>query len=105
MSTDNFVLRTVYIDPDLDDLLMAEALRTKTSKAELFRYYLATGILAAKSEPALFNTMAPLSKCVLVLRTVYLDPALDNALRIEAFDTRTNKNDLIRLYLRLGTTF
>jgi hypothetical protein len=37
-----------------------------------------------------------------VLRTIYIDPALDNILRTEAFDTRTSKNDLINEYLFLG---
>jgi hypothetical protein len=37
-----------------------------------------------------------------VLRTVYLDPAVDDELRTEAFDTRTPKDELIRQYLKLG---
>lgn len=38
----------------------------------------------------------------LVLRTVYIDPDVDDALRNEAFEGRTSKNDLIRKYLKLG---
>ena len=38
----------------------------------------------------------------LVLRTMYIDPDIDDALRVEAFDTKTSKNDLLRKYLRLG---
>jgi hypothetical protein len=38
----------------------------------------------------------------LVLRTMYIDPDVDDELRTEAFDSRTSKNDLLRKYLRLG---
>jgi hypothetical protein len=38
----------------------------------------------------------------LVLRTIYIDPELDDELRKEAFDSRISKNDLYRRYLRLG---
>jgi len=38
----------------------------------------------------------------LVLRTVYIDPEVDDQLRNEAFDLRTSKNDLLREYLKLG---
>jgi hypothetical protein len=38
----------------------------------------------------------------LVLRTVYIDPDVDDQLRNEAFAGRTSKNDLFRKYLRLG---
>jgi hypothetical protein len=40
----------------------------------------------------------------LVLRTMYIDPEVDDELRTEAFDSRTSKNDLLRKYLRLGMT-
>ena len=38
----------------------------------------------------------------LVLRTIYISPEVDDDLRIEAFDNRTSKNDLIRKYLEMG---
>lgn len=38
----------------------------------------------------------------LVLRTIYIDPDVDDQLRTEAFDKRTSKNDLLRKYLRIG---
>lgn len=38
----------------------------------------------------------------LVLRTVYLDPRVDDALRDEAFSRRIPKNDLINYYVKLG---
>lgn len=39
-----------------------------------------------------------------VLRSIYIDPDLDQALTIEAFDKRTSKADLLNWYLRLGMT-
>jgi hypothetical protein len=43
-----------------------------------------------------------MSDASLVLRTVYISPDVDNKLRVEAFDKRTSKNDLIRRYIELG---
>jgi len=37
-----------------------------------------------------------------VLSTVYLDPNIDRQLRIDAFDTRTNRNVLVNEYILLG---
>ena len=37
-----------------------------------------------------------------MLRTVYMDPKIDDRLRVGAFDTRTSKNDLMRRYVRAG---
>jgi hypothetical protein len=38
----------------------------------------------------------------LVLRSMYIEPEIDDMLRNEAFNSRTSKNDLIRKYLQLG---
>ena len=38
----------------------------------------------------------------LVLRTVYISPEVDDVLRLEAFDTRTSKNEVIRRYIDMG---
>ena len=38
----------------------------------------------------------------LVLRTVYMDPKIDDRLRVEAFDARTRKNDFMRRYVWAG---
>lgn len=38
----------------------------------------------------------------LVLRTVYISPEVDDALKAEAFDKKTSKNDLIRRYIEIG---
>lgn len=102
MPNGNLVLRTVYVDPDVDDQLRDEASTKKVSKADLFRKYLVTGIKAVKSQPDLLKTESPRGTPALVLRTVHMDPKLDDKLRVEAFDSRTSKNDLMRRYVRIG---
>ena len=44
-------------------------------------------------------TTSPTAK--LVLRTVYIEPTIDEQLRTMAFDKRTSKNDLIRDFIKL----
>jgi hypothetical protein len=102
MATENLVLRTVYVDPDVDDQLRDEALEKHVSKAELFRKYLVTGIKAASSQPNLLKPVVSRDSHALVLRTVHMDPKLDDKLRVQAFDSRTSKNDLMRRYVRIG---
>lgn len=103
MPTENLVLRTVYVDPDVDDKLRIEALHARVSKADLFRQYLVRGIKAAKAQPSLVQLEAARGTGpTLVLRTVHMDPKLDDKLRVEAFDKRTSKNDLMRRYVRVG---
>lgn len=48
MTSKNLVLRTVYIDPEVDDLLRNEAFAGRTSKNDLFRKYLSLGMEAAR---------------------------------------------------------
>ena len=103
MPIGNLVLRTVYVDPDVDAQLRDEALASRVSKADLFRRYLVSGIKAVKTHPALFETAASLGITpALVLRTVHMDPKLDSKLCVEAFDSRISKNDLMRRYVRVG---
>ncbi len=102
MLTENMVLRTVYVDPDVDDKLRDEALDKHTSKADLFRNYLHIGIDAAKQQPTLLQRVDARSGAPLVLRTVHIEPSVDNKLRVEAFNKRTSKNDLMRRYVRIG---
>lgn len=42
----NLVLRTIYIDPMLDDWLKQQAFSSNTSKNDLFRQYIEKGIVA-----------------------------------------------------------
>jgi hypothetical protein len=101
-NVENMVLRTVYVDPDVDDQLRTQAVDRGLSKAELFRRYLAAGMKVARTRPDLFRAIQPDSGPPLILRTVYMNPKLDDKLRVEAFDSRTSKNDLMRRYVRLG---
>lgn len=101
--TDNLVLRTVYVDPDMDDQLREEAAIRGISKAELFRQYLALGMKSSKKRQGqAVGASEAVEGLPLVLRTVYMDPKIDDRLRVEAFDTRTSKNDLMRRYVRAG---
>lgn len=102
MSTENMVLRTIYVDSDVDDKLRNEALKNHTSKAKLFRNYLVAGIDAAKNHPDLLEKIQTEGGAPLILRTVHLDPKVDNKLRAEAFAKRTSKNDVMRRYVRIG---
>lgn len=100
---ENLVLRTVYVDPDVDDELREMAKIEQTSKADVFRRFLTSGIKAVRSNPQLFKSTAFEARSApLVLRTVHMDPKLDDKLRVEAFDLRTSKNDLMRRYLVVG---
>ncbi|MCP2091985.1 UNVERIFIED_ORG: hypothetical protein J2Y81_008091 [Paraburkholderia sediminicola] len=38
----------------------------------------------------------------LVLRTVYMDPDIDDKLRDQAYAGRRSKNDLVRMYIKMG---
>ncbi|WP_311553291.1 hypothetical protein [Stenotrophomonas maltophilia] len=38
----------------------------------------------------------------MVLRTIYINPALDDWLKQEAFSSSTSKNDLLRQYIEMG---
>jgi hypothetical protein len=44
----NLVLRTMYIDADIDDELRTEAFDTRTSKNDLLRKYLRLGMEVAR---------------------------------------------------------
>lgn len=103
MVVDNFALVTVYIDPDVDEHLREQAALLGIGKAELFRRFLAAGMKAGKARPELLlDASIEEGASPLVLKTAYLDPRVDDKLRAEAFDTGTNKNDLMRRYVRVG---
>jgi hypothetical protein len=52
-------------------------------------------------EPYIFRGLIMTSRN-LVLRSMYIEPEIDDMLRNEAFNSRTSKNDLLRKYLSLG---
>jgi len=101
MNNDKLILRTIYLDPAVDDLLRDRAEEREVSKAALLRSYLQAGMKAVKAGTMSLDD-APLSENILVLRTCHIDPKVDSQLRIEAFHTPTTKNDLYRRYIALG---
>lgn len=55
MSTNNLILRTVYLSPELDDRLRVEAFANRISKNELIRKYIDLGMKAAGAAPLVIN--------------------------------------------------
>lgn len=97
------VLRTVYIEREVDDRLRYEALRDCTSKAELFRRYLRAGVRVLTAQPQLGPPPTrPPDAPPLVLRTVHIDASLWEWLRVRAFDAHVSQSDYVRWCLALG---
>jgi hypothetical protein len=98
-----WVLSTVYVETVVDDRLREEALRSGTSKGELFRRYLHAGarVLKAAPEPGTPPTR-PADAPPLMLRTVHVDAALSEWLRVRAFDAHVRQSDYVRWCLNLG---
>lgn len=95
------VLRTVYIDELVDSALADYAAATGASRADVFRRWLKAGVRAVRrgDKPL---TIAPAPTAPLILRTVELSHKVDQLLRVEAFDSRISRNDLLRSYLLVG---
>jgi len=100
-SQDNLVFRTVYVDPDVDAALRAQAARDAVSKGQMFRKYLETG-MAVSARKRRLPPLVDSRDVRLCMRTVFLHPALDMKLEGRAFVMKISKSDLIRQYLRLG---
>lgn len=97
MSDDNLVLRSVYVDPDVDNALRAQAARDQVSKGEMFRSYLRKGMRSRRALERVLDANA-----VLCMRTVYLPALVDEELRARALALRVSKSDLLRKYLWAG---
>jgi len=97
MTADKMVFRSVYVDPDVDQALRAQAAEAGVSKGEMFRTYLTKGM---RSKRAAGMQLA--AGVTLAMRTVYLPADVDDELRKRAFMLRTTKSDLIRKYLWAG---
>jgi hypothetical protein len=100
MTAEKLVFRSVYVDPDVDEALRAHAERIGTSKGQMFRTYLRTGM--ARSRGGLYRAALPGNGSRLAARTVYLPVELDADLRAMAFDLHATENDLVRELLRIG---
>lgn len=102
MKTDDMPLRTIFLDREADDKLQQEAHALNISKARLFRDYLGAGLKAVTLNPELLHAGSALSEEPLLLRTVHMEPLVDNKLRAMAFKQHTAKNDILRRCLRIG---
>lgn len=96
---DNMVLRTFYLPPGLDEKLRVHAFRSKVTKNELIRSALERQLAKVTDSVPSARRAASENVNRMVLRTVYLPPALDDQLRTQAFEIKGTKNDLIRLAL------
>jgi plasmid stabilization system protein ParE len=97
------VLRTVYIEPEVDDRLRDEEQQSGISKAELFRRYLRAGVRVLRATPELGPPPTrPPDAPPLVLRTVHVDAATWEWLRVQAFDAPVQSNEFVRWCLALG---
>lgn len=100
MTAEKLVFRSVYIDRDVDEALRAHAERIGTSKGQMFRTFLRTGM--TKSRGSLCGAALPGDGSRLAARSVYLPAALDADLRSMALGLHATENDLIRELLRVG---
>ena len=99
----NLVLRTVYLDPDVDERLRLESVASGVPKGDLFRQYLRSGIKVARShQTSAHDALASAGREPQVLRTVFVDRKVDERLRVEAFDAGRRWSDQMNHYLRLA---
>ncbi|WIT12267.1 hypothetical protein PFX98_01295 [Paucibacter sediminis] len=99
MVAGNLVLRTFYVDRDLDDAICAcdEHYRFRF---ELFRRWLVAGMRSAGD--CVENVAPSASGRPPVVRTVWIDARIDSQLRREAFHSGDAKNLIAMKYLRVG---
>jgi len=99
MAHDNLVLRTFYVDDDLDEQIRHWTGCSAFSSL-LFRHWLAAGMRAANGGA---GSGSPRSgEGPPVLCTAWIDARVDSRLRIEAFHRGVAKNLVAMEYLRLG---
>lgn len=97
------VLSTVYIEQAADERLRTEALATGTSKGELFRRYLRAGVRALRATPELGSPPTrPPDAPPLMLRTVHVDTALWEWIRVQVFDAHVLQSEYVRWCLAAG---
>lgn len=93
------VFRSVYVDPDVDAAVVADAREGKVSKGEMFRRYLRAGIACVEQG----EVPEPLARDVtLAMRSVYLSVDIDEWLRARAFAVKTGQSQVLRQVVRLG---
>ena len=93
------VFRSVFVDPDIDKALVAQAEREGIQKGVVFLRYLDKGMELARAGQPLPVVEANIT---LALRTVHVPYRTDEQLRVDAFHLRISKMDILRMYLRMG---
>lgn len=111
----NPTMFTVNIDDDLDDILRCDAFDLRCQKNELYTRYLVLGLQKSDflgwDEARVIAEIQDLEKAQIkqmgrkmgrVLRTITMQPELNDPLREMAIANKTSKEDLFSFYLRLG---
>ena len=98
MHTEGMVWRSVYIDPDVDEQLRAQAKAEGVRQEEMFRRYLSRGMELASAGAA----RPVLADVPVALRTAYLPYQVTETLRVQSYRLGTSTMDLMRQYTRLG---
>ncbi len=98
MNTDDMVFRSVFVDRDVDQAVLAQAKRLGASAGSVYRLFIEAGLArlsqgtplpAVSSEPA-------------VLRTVHVHCTSDELLKSKAFQLRMAHDELSRRVCTLG---
>lgn len=114
-STQNPTMFTANIDGDLDDILRCDAFDLRCRQNELYTRYLVLGLQKSEmlgwDDERVVAEIKDLKKAQIkkighqmgrVLRTITMQPELNDSLREMAFANKTSKEDLFSFYLRLG---
>ena len=101
MSDEALVHRTVYVDPDVDSILLAQAARDRISKGRMFRHYLEVG-MALEARGAERPTLPDSADIRLCMRAVNMHFAFDEALTARSRRLKVSKSYLTRQYLAMG---
>lgn len=99
MDTSNWIFLSVYVDPDVDQVLRAHAAGENVSKGAMFRRYVIAGIARVDDGGKLVRACDDARLC---MRAVYLPPDLYGRVSELRFTFRIGRTEVIRQLLRLG---
>jgi len=92
------VFRSVYVDPAVDDAVVAHADRLAASKGAIFRLVLDAGLAQLDA-----GAVLPAAREVVpALRTVYLAIEVDELVRVLAYELRLPRDELTQRLGQLG---
>lgn len=117
-SSRNQIMLTAHIDSDLDDIMRCDAFDMRVSQNDLYTRYLVRGIQKSTflgwDDNRVISEIKDLEQAQVkllghkmgrVLRTIILQPELNDSLRAMAFATKTSKEDIFSFYMRLGIQY